>query len=561
MASAFGHGKAHGDHRMRPVIEDNISYGTMGIGDIFECLSALCAHDQLSSPQKSNPLFRRPPPPILACRRPLDNAVNAPLSFHLPADYRALYPASSLAYYLGASLEADDDAYIAFNSGDSVGLPDIPELEEWMGEALRKTFYLDCAVRYAAVSGGALNGLDVRELLGLPAKDIFNMGPGERFLLYSGVPDVPGLPQWHMAAYLDPVPESVEALPFLLHSLSAIYMPRSSPASERGVVSMSVRHFLGKPQGHYGPSDAAGRSIVVPSLREAGCQLWFSDGFPVDASKASARAFSNGQRHVRKGRNVSLGVICNEEAMAGEVDAIVDALSDTSASLEVCWDAGVPKFSRMFARGFDIVQLIGHCDERGFKCSDGFAKVCDIGENRTPMFFINSCSSYREAAALVERGSVCGIATLFRVLEEAAVDVCKDFYRMLGAGYPASIAIGAARECSALGKEYLLVGDGSFAPFGGDPLKPFYRITGRGDELALGCTMGNVDKGYVVSSWSPEGRKMVSDLGFESGPMEAEHLAAISEKFKGYCLYERSIYTSVREAAAKASRNVTRYRK
>jgi len=108
----------------------------------------------------------------------------------------------------------DDGDYIALSSGETVAVPGVPGLETWAGETLRRMFYLDCAVRYAAVSGGMLNGLDVGRLLGRPAEDVFGMGPGERLLLYSGVPEVPGMPPWHMAAYLDPVPGSAEALPF-----------------------------------------------------------------------------------------------------------------------------------------------------------------------------------------------------------------------------------------------------------------------------------------------------------------------------------------------------------
>lgn len=431
-----------------------------------------------------------------------------------------------------------------------MAIPAGPELETWAGETLRRTFYLDCAVRYAAVSGGMLNGLDVRKLLRTPAEDVFNMGPGERLLLYSCVSVVPGLPSWHMAAYLDPVPGSVEALPFLMRSLSAIYMPRAFYVSERAVVSMSIREFLGKRKGLDATACAAGQ-VVLPSLHEAGNQLWFSDGFPIDASKASVRSMPV-RKHGRKSKNASIGIICNEEPMSGEVDAIIDALGDTEASVEILWDASVAQFSRFFGRGFGIVQVIGHCDERGLKCRDGLARVKDIEKNSTPMFFFNSCASYREAALLVESGSVCGVATLFRVLEEAAVDVCRDFYRMLGAGYPASIAIGAARGCSALGKEYLLLGDGSFTCFEGDRLKPFYRINKYGEGYSLGCVMGNVDKGYVVSAWSPRGKTMVTDLGFETGPMSAEQLAGISVKFKGYCLYGRRLYESVGDAALKA---------
>lgn len=512
------------------------------IEDLFHRVSSLCTYDPLSSPQKSNPLFRRP---VVG----LAGRLSGPgaISFHLPPDLGALYTVSTLAYYLGASVVMDDEPYI--DAGVDIAIPDMPELEAWAGETLRRTFYLDCAVRFAALSGGVLNGLDLRKLLGLPAEEVFRMGPGERLLLYLGAPVIPGLPRWHMAAYLDPVPESVDALPFLMRSLAAIYTPRASPVSEREVVSMSIREYIGKCSGPV-TTGAPGRHVVMPSLCGAASQLWFSDGFPVGASKMSVRSASR-EGLSRKSKCASVCIVCNEESMSGEAEAIVQALAHTPASIEILWNTDVSGFLKAFGRGFDVVQVIGHCDERGFKCRDGFASVEDVRENRTPMFFLNSCASYREAALLVERGSACGVATLFRVLEEAAVDVCRDFYRMLGSGYTASVALDAARECSALGKEYLLVGDGSFTCFEGDPLKPFYRINSKEDGYSLGCTMGNVDKGYVVSSWSPRGRTMVSDLGFETGSMQAQQLAAISGKFKGYCLYGHRLYDSVGDAVLK----------
>ena len=140
-------------------------------------------------------------------------------------------------------------------------------------------FYLDCAVRYTSQSGKKLDRLNVRDLTGFCADDIFNMDVEERFRLYlSSNLNMSGLPPWHMAAYLDPVPESLEALPFLLHALSAIYMPECVPTTERGLVSMSVRNFLGRQKM---PGPAGGdmrREIVIPTLREAGAHLWFSAG-------------------------------------------------------------------------------------------------------------------------------------------------------------------------------------------------------------------------------------------------------------------------------------------
>ena len=528
------------------------------MGEVFRCVSAMCTSDPLSTPQKSNPLFRMAPPSVTTIKSFFyrDKRGTCKFSLHLPSDYRALYTAAPLAYYLGAAVEEivdGEEPRMTFRSGEELSLPAFPELELWSADLLRRMFYLDCAVRYTSQSGKKLDALDIRDLTGFYAEDIFDMDVEERFRLYlNSGRNLPCLPPWHLAAYLDPVPESLEALPFLLHALSAIYMPECVSTTERGLVSLEVRNFLGG-QKMPGPVGCdVNREIVIPALREAGTHLWFAGGYPVDAAKASAGAFVNRGRFAGIKKHVSIGIICNENSMEEEVDVMVEALSDTPATMQVHWEIGVLEFSDIFSRGYDIVQFIGHCNERGFKCSDGFASVCDIEENNTPVFFFNSCSSHREAVSLIKKGSVCGVAALFRVLEEAAIDVCRNFYLMLGEGYPVSVSINAARECSVLGKEYLLVGDGSYTCFEGDELKRFYRITRHGDEFTLGCTMSNVHKGYVVGTWHPDGSRAVSDLGFETRFISAEHLALISRKFKGFCLYGRNIYRSVEDAALAA---------
>ena len=248
----------------------------MDIGEVFRCVSAMCTSDPLSTPQKSNPLFRMKPPPMPTAKSFYywDKPGVRKFSFHLPSDYRALYPVAPLAYYLGAAveeIEENEEPHITFKAGEAMSLPSFPDMEDWAGDVLRRMFYLDCAVRYTSQSGKKLDGLDVRDLTGFCADDIFDMDAEERFRLYlsSGM-HMPGLPPWHMAAYLDPVPESLEALPFLLHALSAIYMPECVSTTERGLVSMSVRNFLGR-QKIPGPTGGdMKREIVIPALREAG---------------------------------------------------------------------------------------------------------------------------------------------------------------------------------------------------------------------------------------------------------------------------------------------------
>jgi hypothetical protein len=162
------------------------------------------------------------------------------------------------------------------------------------------------------------------------------------------------------------------------------------------------------------------------------------------------------------------------------------------------------------------------------------------------MFFFNSCASHIEALRFIEKGSVCGVATLYRVLEEAAMDVCKGFYMMLGAGYPALAALTAAKECSVLGKEYALIGDGSYSCFGApDLMKPFYRIDSEADGYRIMTTVSNARKGFLLGDRRLNG--YVDDFGYVVEGLSIDELTERSAMMEGYCLYNSMIYKSMKE--------------
>ena len=207
-------------------------YTSPDISGIFDCVSSICSDHAISSPSKSNPLFWGAPPSIKIIEgyegaEPL----KCEFSLHLPPDLRYLYSAAPLAYYLGMPIELSDHPHITFAGHEPVELPDIKGFETFAGEALRRTFYMDCAVRYEARSGKCLPGMNVRKLSGFNALEIYDMSMEERFLLYDRFGANGSYPGWHMASYLDPLPKSVETLPFLLRSLSAIYTPEGRAAS------------------------------------------------------------------------------------------------------------------------------------------------------------------------------------------------------------------------------------------------------------------------------------------------------------------------------------------
>ena len=298
------------------------------------------------------------------------------------------------------------------------------------------------------------------------------------------------------------------------------------------------------------------QSIVMPALHGSSSHYWFSSGYPVDAVKSSHEAIESRRRFdIAKGRKASVLIICNESSMAGEAREIKKELVGAKCDVEVLHGASVGEFADAFSTGYNIVEFIGHCCEKGFKCSDGYAHASDVDEDHTAMFFFNSCSSHSEALSLMEKGSACGIAAMFRMLEDAAVDVSRNFFRMFAAGYSALASLNAAKECSILGNEYLLLGDGTYSCFESEGVRPFFEISRRDGGYSLLCTMDNVDKGSIVTSWHRSNKKPVTDLGFETHSLASDHLLQIGRELKGYCLYGRNIYRSVSEAAERLKKD------
>jgi hypothetical protein len=391
----------------------------------------------------------------------------------------------------------------------------------------------------------------VQDITGYSPEELMLMTMPDRFLLYTEtlLSCRRAFNTWHMASYVEPVPSSIEILPFLMRSLSAIYAPKSTPLAERDVVSLSVRDFRAQHAGRYRGETGDADDVILPSLRNAQTQLWFSDGCPVDATLATLGALKNGRKYARDRQMPSVCVICNEPSMAKEA-YLLDDLLDGIANVEIRQDLGCDDLIHTFSEGFDIVHYAGHCDRSGVKCRDGFADLSSVGTCDVPVFFLNSCFSYLQGARLIEKGSVCGIATMFRLLDEAAVDVCTSFYRMLSRGYPIMTSYLGARECSVTGKEYLLIGDGFYKVFNsGDSFLPFYKLSRNGLGFSIQCKMPGTDKGLIVRAGNG---LALADTGFEMTCLKENDLAGLDEGLDGMCLYGSGIYDRVADAVRAA---------
>jgi hypothetical protein len=521
---------------------------------LFRTVSSICTLPGETSPYRSHPLFRCPPPDISLLPESISQpsmSQSNPIHMRLPPDLRYLYAAAPLAFYLGASLETGDGPALEV-SGRSTELPsDYGHFERWAGKMLSRTFQADCAVRCEAKAGCRLPGIDVQAITGYSPEELMLMTMADRFLLYA---DTPGsscraFNTWHMASFVDPFPSSIELLPFLMRSLSSIYAPVSTRLAERDVISLSVRNFKAQRAGGFRGDVSDVDAVLLPASHDAQTRHWYSDGCPVDATLSGPGALKNGRNFARDRLMPEICVICNEPPMTRETTLLLELL-DGVADVEIRTDLGCADLLHTFSEGFDIVHYAGHCDRRGLKCRDGHADLSFVETCDVPVFFLNACTSYVQGVRLIEKGAVCGIATMFRLLDEAALDVCTGFYRMLARGYPVMTSYLGARECSVTGKEYLLIGDGFYKVFDGrDSLMPFYKLSRSRLGFTVQCRLPGGDKGLIIRAGNGQ---VLADTGFELAGLKADDLPQLEEGLDGMCLYGSCLYDCVADAVRMA---------
>ena len=520
--------------------------------DLFKCISALCRVPGEESVMRSHPFFRRPLrayPAAGGVQADVQKPCTPAIIFYLPPDLRYLYAAAPLACYAGASIVAGKSPAISV-SGELLPLPgEAHEFARWSCNFLRYMFHADCALRYETTTGRRLAGIDIPADTGTSSEKLLSLGIADRLLTYFGASRRNGGRQvpWHTASYVDPVPSSIMLIPSLLQSLSAIFYPAGKKVTEREVVQTEVRQFLGR-NFRSGASLAEGTGhIVMPVLENAFIHQWLSDGYPIDAVKQLRTPVSNRTVNPLNGQVPRIAIICNEDAMFGEIIALQDTLKSIT-SITMLRNVTCDELLGTFAEGYDIVQFIGHCDSRGFKCPDGYADLSMVENNITSMFFFNSCSSYLQGIRLLEKGSTCGISTLYNVIDEAAKDVSVNFYRLLARGYPVLTAYLGAKECSVLGKEYLLSGNGQISLFDKGASMPLYHLAKSGSGFTLSCILACAEKGLIYSA----GEGDVPGLPDTGMVLRHVSLSALIEGLSlpdGSCIYDGKIFNSIAEAA------------
>ncbi|CAJ35745.1 hypothetical protein [Methanocella arvoryzae] len=519
-------------------------------GDLFSCISTLCRATGDESVMRSHPFFRRPLrayPEKGAAPAAAQRCCSSDVTFYLPHDLQYLYAAAPLACYAGADIKTGRSPAISL-SGELLPLSGDPyQFARQACGMLRFAFHADCAARYEFTTGRPLAGIDVTAETCLQPKDLLSMSLADRLLAYfrDGIREDHLQSPWHTATYLDPVPSSIAYIPSLLQSLTAIFSPAGRWVTEREVVLLEVRQFLGRCQRTEETGTGRRGHVIMPVLENAFVHQWISDGYPIDAIKQIRTPMLSQSASFRIGQVPRIAIICNEDTMIRETVAMRDTLEDL-ASIALMRNVTCDDIPCILEEGYDIVQFIGHCDHRGFKCQDGYADLSIVEYNRTPVFFFNSCSSYLQGMKLLEKGSICGISTLYKVTDEVAMDISLNFYRLLARGYPVLVAYLGAKECSVIGKEYLLMGDGQVSLFNAGMHMPLYKLVRSGSRFDLSCLVSSFEKGLVHCAES--GSQGLPDTGILLRDISLKSLIEDTHLPEGSCISDGRIFDSIADA-------------
>ncbi|MCO8245023.1 hypothetical protein [Haladaptatus sp. AB643] len=474
----------------------NVPLDTITIPPTTEGLATAISYasssQKATGPDRSYPTLRGHPPQFeVGNELHIPDPVRAEkkdvgIELRVPDDFRTLFVTAPLAYYLQADVvveERDAPVLSAPEVNFTYVFSPLPSYQHEVADMLRRLFFLDCLVRNEGPYCWELAELDLLDEIDIDAKATYEATPAEQLVTYDlvdfdHIDD--GLPDWHLAMYVEPSLENVSSLPYLLANLSLIYLPESSNLQKNELLDVSLGDFYrGNPQAE--PSkpravsaDSPYRTTnsvtsvdrVMPELHRGRVHGWLADGVPIDVFKVEPSAYENRFKYLEESEgDIDVTLILNDETMEDEHEDVADIYLDRSENLPI--DVTVrehltcTELAEVLETPSDFVHYIGHCEKSGLRCTNGTLPVSSITESNVQTFFLNACGSYYEGMELIRKGSVAGAVTFNKVLNKQAGKVGVSFARLLINGFSIQRALQIARRRIMMNKDYAVVGDGT----------------------------------------------------------------------------------------------------
>lgn len=444
----------------------------------------------VSGPSRSHPAFRIHPPPItIGDSTTIPDSLrhltpDHPPNIVVPPDLETVLQVAPLAYYLGLPVTVDPDSTPSINPSDDAPTVSLTPLDDQVPTLLETTFRLDCRIRCHhdpnPPPGPSLTdaGLDPNELAHSSVVDRC-----VRYLDTDTTTLLEDAPPWHLAAYVDPHPDAIQAVPTLLDRLAHVYPPTATPLAPQTLMERSLDDFYRSRR----PVPTV--DLVEPTLEDAGMHAWLADDVPVDAFRLPTDTAARlGPATPTTEPPLDVTLVVNDPAMVGEEDTVAHnyrTRSHVPVSLTKHHELPTPELAAELEAETDLLHFIGHCEPPGLVCPDGTLPASSLDTVGARTVFLNACGSYHEGAALVDRGATAAAITYRGVLDGQAETVGAAFARLVTRGFSIERVVGLARRRVMMGMDYGVVGDGTHRLTGAvdpvryviDPTETGYRVT------------------------------------------------------------------------------------
>ena len=468
--------------------------------DVMAALSTFGSALKTTSCERSFPTLRGHPPLVER-----GDALSIPdwltvpdtgLTVEVPPSLDYVYPVASLAYYLGASVEpgprprlvADDWTY-ALEGEDG--------FETAVTDVLRRVFLLDCVTRTEGYYQIALHERRlVEDEVDLDFATLYDEPLPDQVRQYLQVPTAAlteAMPAWKLTVDIRPDAEYVSALPFLADELAAIRCPGRQDLTEQteDEVVERVQSIFQNGSGQEtntaskgrtdggtirGPtrSDRTSRSsstesvinetIFRPDEADSIEQAYVGGGIPVGASKTTVDAYYRRLGYEPSNEpQIQVTVVCNDEEMADEnvVSGIYGTIDWLEFDITFEEKLTTDEMRDVLGTNIDFLHYVGHVDDEGIRCTDGYLDARELDEVNVSAFLLNACDSYEQGYGLVDCGAMAGLATVTDVVDEAATSVGRTVARLLNQGFSLASTMSLVREHEQIGHHYIVVGDAS----------------------------------------------------------------------------------------------------
>lgn len=424
---------------------------------IAEALARIGGTAKTTNPNRSWP-SQRPRPPVVTFgdRAVPSDAPDSPetsVTVELPTRPASLVTAAPFVYYAGADVTFTDRHGLRLD-GDRVAPPDDTSFERWIRGLTVRTFFLDCVVRTAGPHVSDPQCSWVIDASGIDADRLFDASLAERIRTYRSVSFEAvreAFPDWHLTATVAPTVEYAQCLPRLVRQVPLVWATSErsgGPTQSAGRARPPVPDTVGGDSSH-GSGETHGR--LAPGRPATG----------FDAVPAAYRPRPSETTH----SPVSVVAVFNDGASRTEHRraAATYERRATAANLDpaVRTETTVAELARLFESETSFVHFVGHRDERGIACADGFLDTTTLDTVGVEAFFLNACDSDADGKRLVRKGARAGCVTVRPVLDEEAARVGVTFSHLLLEGFTVYRGLSVASRTALSADSYRTVGDGT----------------------------------------------------------------------------------------------------